>query len=324
MKFWNPFKKNRNRPGFQPTDDAANARLSLSEDRLYRERLERCALKHRADTFSCIQNWGLGQEVSWSADQDTGKLTLKFSDGAQASADFECIGSFTPHQKTFLLACDNSSISENRSATSSSMQAYGMDAGIPELTTAHANLAFEDLTQIVCLANDFTAFSGIVRGIDDNHRSIFMGIGPFSFADAEGREISDRVFWRRGNISDPDPQTCVQIVKNYFVDLDPIEKDWGKSGNSGGLNAAIARKQAVYDAFWTRDDDYWHPCSMGTDEYNLENISDWVAFPKRGGGTFVLPYNPRLTNTPYLVETIANRPRITDCDLDWGQNCIWT
>ncbi|MEO1159662.1 MAG: DUF6882 domain-containing protein [Pseudomonadota bacterium] len=324
MKFWNPFRKNQNQQDTRPADDTGTVRLSLSEDPLYRSRLQKCALQHRASTFSCIRSWGLGQERGWQADQNTGQLALKFSDGAQAHTNFECIGSFTPHEKTFLLACDNSSIPADRSATSAAMRAYGKEAGIPELTTPHVNLAFEDLTQIVCLANEFADLSGIVRGMDDDHRSIFLGVGPFSFANAEGREISSKAFWNRAEVSDPDPQTCLQIVKDYFVALDPIEKDWIKAGDNRDLNAAIARKQIVYDAFWTRDDDYWHPCSMG-DHYDPENVSDWVSFPKRGGGTFVLPYNPgSLSNTPYLVETFAKRPRITDHDVDWGWNCLWT
>lgn len=297
-----------------------NQKLTANKD--YTMRIAACELRNREKTFEACRSLGFGEVTRWTADQETRRLELSFADGASLVASFEIIASFNPEDRSLLLACDNSSVAPELSVTAAAMKAYGVKIGAAELK-GKSNLAFVDVARVIALAHDFGDFITLFRGIDAEHRSFFLGLVAMSCHDAAGVPISPEQFM--GAQDAIDEAAAINLVRAYFAAMDPIEKDWKKSRGAGGLEAAIARKDAVYDHFWTRSDNYWRPSAMGGDEFDPQKIVEWRAFPKRGGGVYVLPYRAGAAgNEPFVVREVGGALRITDCDLDWGRNTLWT
>lgn len=297
----------------------------LTVDKDYAARLSACELRNREKTFIACRSFGFGEETRWSADQDTRRLELSFADGASLVASYEIIASFNPRDGSLLFSCDNSSIAPELTKTAAAMKAYGAKIKAAELT-GKSTLAFADVARVVALAHDFGDFITLFRGIDTEHRSIFLGLVAISCHNAAGAPLSPEQFV--GPQDAIDEAAAVELVRDFFAAMEPIEKDWKKSRGGGDLHAALVRKDAVYNQFWTRSDDYWRPAALGSDEFDSRKIIEWRAFPKRGGGLYILPYRDyrdvTAHNMPFVVRKVDGALRITDGDLEWGRSALWT
>ena len=312
MGIFDYFKNKRNSKNIE----APREPLTPEED-LFLRTLDAGVAQNRLATLDLIKRIAFGQESHWSAAQEANVLELNFKDGYSVRCKFEIIGTLNPQKKTFLFACDNPSISTENSGLSRSIKNFCSDCGVSEFRKR----SFE----LVCLAFEFGDIEGIIRGIDDQHRSIFMGVKNFQFVNPDGAECSQEEFLQYNDDQGVSEKECVDHLKDYFSLMNPIEENWYESEKTETETEIFMKQQyEVYEKYWHRDDDYWRPSGIGGGYYNSSKVDQWMVFPKRKGNRFVMPFVEKgYSNKPYTIANILGAPKIVDKDIDWGQNCLW-
>jgi len=312
MGIFDYFKNKRNSKDIETSPEP----ILTPKEHLFLRTLDRAVSQNRLATLDLTNRIAFGQENHWSADQETNTLDLQFEDGYKVRSKFEIIGSFNPKKRTFLFACDNASISTENSGLSSSIKKFCSDCGVPELTKR----SFE----LVCLAFEFGDIVAIIRGIDEQHRSIFMGVKNFQYINPPGAECSQADFLQYDDDQNLSEKKCVDHLKGYFSEMNSIEESWYASGETDQLETFRIQQYEVYEKYWHRDNDFWKPSSIGGGYYNSREVDQWIVFSKRKGGRFVLPFIEKgYRNKPYAIANIMEAPKIVDLDVDWGQNCLW-
>ena len=79
-------------------------------------------------------NWGLGEEVSFVADQDAGTITFLFADGARVSAPMQIIGTYNIADETFKWGWDHPSVIESHRKHAELALRFGQDNQLSNYT----------------------------------------------------------------------------------------------------------------------------------------------------------------------------------------------
>lgn len=83
------------------------------------------------------KNWHLGQEKAWAVDEDSGKISFSFANGAVASAPAQVVGTFQVQDKTFTWGWQHPNVVPQLQRHANRVREFGMEFGAEELITQH-------------------------------------------------------------------------------------------------------------------------------------------------------------------------------------------
>lgn len=260
------------------------------------------------------QGWGVGMETDFGYDQDEAVLTLHGIAGAQPALKAQILGSFDPHDRSFMWAWHNPSISPEVCAMARAAREQGESDADPAFTTPVMTAKFDDLALVIALAAQKGGADGVYRAVLDNATSVFL-----AFQLEEGTRLLEPVA--------PELAAAVTaLIEGY--DRDQLEQDRryreGAETGSADLDAVIRAKMVAYERDWARDDEYWRPASAGWPS-DHDRASNRVHFLARHpeGGVLDVGIKPGVRQTVYRIEEKAGGVKITDQLIDWGRGFVW-
>lgn len=100
--------------------------------------------------------WRLGEEASWSVDQDKGIVQFLFADGVVATAPVQIIGTYNPQSGTFLWGWDHPSVVEPLSRAATLVRRYGEEHNVVSFTTR----------EVYCTEAEAWTFTAVAAALD--------------------------------------------------------------------------------------------------------------------------------------------------------------
>ena len=112
--------------------------------------------------------------------------------------------------------------------------------------------------------------------------------------------------------------------QNVELQGETSRDEHGRYGARGNLTEIIAKKKAIYQRDWRRDDGDWVPCSAGWPSEN-DTSGEILRFsvPHLEGGVLDVTEKGLRSGTVFLIEHGDAAPKITDRLLDWGSGFVW-
>lgn len=281
------------------------------DKKAYEAELAKAARWHHDQTLAHAAAWGLGEEQHFSGDQEAGTITLHFGAGADAVLPMQILASFDPHDGTFRWAWDNASVDPALTSLARAARAWGEANDLADFTRPVAAPTFDTLTRLVALAGKNAHCDGIYRGITDDHLSVFMAFQSPPPGD----------YWPNGRAEAALLGEAQSLVKQWHAENLPI--DAAHQRDDSEMDALLSQKDAIYERFWLRGDDYWRPCSFAwPSEHDPAEQSEVFALPRRAGGAYVVTRRGMHPDA-HVVEKTGRGLRITDQHIEWGAGLFW-
>ncbi|MEM7734171.1 MAG: DUF6882 domain-containing protein [Deinococcota bacterium] len=165
--------------------------MSLDIDNLLIQAYE--ALQQQTATHA--QTWRLGEEASWSLDQEAGVLRLEFANARVAQAPVQIIG--TLHQGIFQWAWANASVSDALSQHAKTVHDYGAEHDITLLTQPKLPADEDQAWQYTALASQLAGAQGAYRGhVADAELYVYMTFGKVAMSFDHTRESVPQFYER--------------------------------------------------------------------------------------------------------------------------------
>lgn len=255
---------------------------------------------------------GIGLERDYAYDQDIGRLILKFGGRKTLAAHGQILGSFDPRDRSFMWSWANSSIQPELCEDAARLKAEGERLGVAALTTPVQTVAFDDLLPLLALAAQDGGADGVYRCMVNGSTSLFVALrldGP-----KPAGESSDGLL-----------EAAHALAAGYDREMLPIDRDYhAREEESGGLRDLIDRKMEVYRRYWSRDDDYWEPSSLGwPSDHDPDMIRLRFTLPHPRGGALDVAIGEGSRQTAYRIEQVDGALKITDLLIDWGDGFVW-
>lgn len=255
---------------------------------------------------------GIGLERDYAYDQETGRLVLKFGGRKTLAAHGQILGSFDPRDRSFMWSWANPSIQPALCEDAARLKAEGERLGVAALTTPVQTVVFDDLLPLLALAAQDGGADGVYRCMVNGSTSLFVALrfdGP-----APAGESSDGLL-----------EAAHALAAGYDREMLPMDRDYhAREEESGGLRNLIDRKMEVYRHYWSRDDDYWEPSSLGwPSDHDPDNIRLRFTLPHPKGGALDVAIGKHSHQTVYRIEQVNGALRITDLLIDWGDGFVW-
>jgi hypothetical protein len=138
------------------------------------DRLLADAAEHARMLSSDIERqYQIGQESSWSYDQESGILTFAF-DAHNLDVRAEIVGSFSKESATWLWAWANSDVDEQLTAAARSVQALGERHGYRDLITPQWTASESDGWAMAAVALSVAGGAGLYSGDFGAGRVFFL------------------------------------------------------------------------------------------------------------------------------------------------------
>ena len=256
---------------------------------------------------------GLGLEQDYAFDQDTGKLALTFGDGHELVLHGEVLGSFDPRDRSFMWGWANPSILPENHQDSARLKADGERLGLAALTTPVQIVTFDAMLPLLALAAHDAAADGVYRCIVNGSTSVFLSIRTEGVA-TDGSSADTSLF-----------DAARELASRYDAEMLPLDREYHEhSGEENILESVVDRKIEVYERYWSRDDDYWEPCSTGwPSEYDPAERKLHFSVMHPQGGVLDISIGKPTGPTAYRIESVDGALRITDNLIEWGEGLIW-
>jgi hypothetical protein len=139
----------------------------------YEEFLRAAVDRAKSVSKEAETKYGIGQEDSWSFDQDAGTLRLEFSDHA-VEAVAEIIGSYSFQSESWMWAWANADVDERLTAASSQTRAFGESKGFEDLTNAQWSGTESDAWVMSAAALYVAGGIGLYGGLFGPGRAMFL------------------------------------------------------------------------------------------------------------------------------------------------------
>jgi hypothetical protein len=118
----------------------------------------------RTQTAAHASMWHLGEEESWSADQETGRIAFTFSDGTIAEADMQIVGTYNTEDGTFLWGWDHPSIEEPLRDHAKLAKVFGEQHGLAHYTERKIECTEDEAWEFTAVAARLGNANGAYRG----------------------------------------------------------------------------------------------------------------------------------------------------------------
>lgn len=257
----------------------------------------------------------LGLEQDHAFDQDSGRLVLSFGDGAELVLRAQVLGSFDPRDRSFMWGWANPSILPETSADAARLRGEGERLDLAVLTTPIQIVMFDELLPLIALAAQVAGADGVYRCLANGSTSVFLSLRTEgALADRSGATADALMF-----------EAARDLAARYDAEMLALDRDYHeRSGDEDIAGEVIERKLAVYDRYWSRDDDYWEPCSTGwpsDHDPDRRKLHFSVMHPE--GGVLDIAIGKTFGQTAYRIESVDGALRITDSLIEWGDGMIW-
>jgi len=252
-------------------------------------------------------------ERNFLFDQNIGKLRLSFADNHSLSFTVQVLGSFDPHERTFLWAWDNPSIVANwRREIQAVRRCWRQE---PSFTEPKHVIWFDRLTPLLALACKTMGADGVYRCAGDN-TSLFLAI----WLEAANVPNSDTV--HQGQILLHD---AGDLISAYDGEMFPIDQRYEAEQESvlTSIEAMLAEKTAVHCRYWQAKDDRWLPGSFSwpSDHDPVERQLRF-AVPDHEGGALCVTLRQH-EHDVHRIRQVNDDLKIVDQLLEWGNGFIW-
>lgn len=257
---------------------------------------------------------GIGLERDYTYDQETGRLVLKFGGRKTLAAHGQILGSFDPRDRSFMWSWANPSIQPELCEDAARLKAEGERLGVTALTTPVQTVAFDDLLPLLALAAQDGGADGVYRCMVNGSTSLFLALRLDAAAQGGTGDPADGLL-----------EAAHALAAAYDREMLPIDREHHEKGDErGNLRDLIDRKMAIYQRYWSRDDDYWEPSSLGwPSEHDPETIRLRFTIPHPKGGALDIAIGEHSRQTVYRIEQIDGALKITDTLIDWGDGFVW-
>ncbi len=284
------------------------------------EELEHKSKMHRSA-------WQLGEEMSWSIDQEKKTIIFYFADGKKVSAPVQIIGTYDISQKTMRWAWANQSIHEDLSLHSQLLREVGLkgknDILLQELAPMSEHQAWLFTALVVKMKNSYGAYRGQIK---DSY--IYMTFGSIFCDYEEGLrdQFSQQTLTHASDGEEVVRKDLVNFIQSYFQQLYEIEKAFNNNKNKNAPNdykalvdASLAQMNDLYDQYWQRNDDFHKPCAVSwPSDYDLSQTRKWRVYDLDGEIfriTYLVCQRVERCNSLYL-KVVGDEIKIIDFQYD--------
>jgi len=300
-------KQSQDYPSFSPSESLQD-KLNSASDALV------------SMNIALIQK-GVGFEQSYEFVQEENELTLIFEDGRKIIADGEIIGSFDPAARSFLWAWANPTIVLGENSVAQKLHQLGKDTDEKILLEPTQSLQFSQIIELMAYAGQFGELDGVYRAFSNGNVSVFVGYRVQSIQDADGTEIPLGAF--AGQINDDEISRAQAHCDAYDAEMLVVDESYQAQGDTVKMDGFLDQKNEIYSRYWTRDDDYWKPCSFGwPSEHDLKDYPIKFSGPGKDEATLIGRIHG-YRKTIYEVEFFGDNPKITNQLIEWGDGFIW-
>jgi len=259
------------------------------------------------------RRFGIGSENSFLFDQESGTLTLSFKGGRQLVAQAQVLGSFDPADRTFLWGWANPSIQPALTHAIATLRDQPPTTGENPFATSRHSVQFDNVTALLAVAGQKIGADGIYRGIGDS-MSLFLSIEI---------DPDTRI---RPDIDEAQADEAVALVNAYDAEMLPFDRTYGDEieDDDAKVDALLDGKIEVHGRYWTRDDDYWTPSSLGWPSDHDASLHDRrFVVPYGRKGLLCITIAGKSVQTIYRLQPVDGALRIVDQLLDWGDGFLW-
>lgn len=267
----------------------------------------------------------VGLEETYAFDQDQGKIELTFGDGRKIVANGQLLGSFDPRGHTFVWAWANPSIRPALLEDAHRARAEGRRIGDAALTTPIQTADFEQLTALLALVSQIAGADGLYRCTTNGSTSLFMTLRLDVHLLPDGTEVAANTFFE-GRASEELLAAANALARSYDSEMLAIDRAYHERHQAGEqvMEELLASKVEVYERYWSRDDDYWRPCSFGwPSDHDPETRKVCFTAPHVLGGALDISIGKMVSRTAYRIERVSGALKVTDQLINWGRGFVW-
>jgi hypothetical protein len=268
---------------------------------------------------------GIGLEETYAFDQDLGKIELTFADGRKIVANGQLLGSFDPRDGTFLWAWANPSIRPALLEDAHRAQAEGRRIGDAALTTPIQAADFDQLTALLALVSQIAGADGLYRCITNGSTSVFVTLRLDAHLLPDGTEVAAKAFFV-DRASEEFLASASALASSYDREMLAIDRAYHERDEKGAqaMDDLLAAKLKIYERCWSRDDDYWRPCSFGwPSDHDPETRKLCFTAPHLLGGALDISIGKMVSKTVYRIERVDDALKVTDQLIEWGRGFVW-
>lgn len=126
------------------------------------------------------QTWGLGSEVNWGVDQDSGLIRFNFADGKVATAPAQIIGTY--YKGTFMWGWDHPSVKPGLDEAAKKLKSWGTENEQEHLITQKVAISEEEAWAYTALAMRLSEGNGAYRANAGGGTLVYMTFGDVNLA----------------------------------------------------------------------------------------------------------------------------------------------
>lgn len=273
-------------------------------------------------TIAHIPAYALGEERSYDFDQAAGRLRLNHAD--EASIDFEAqiIASFDPGDGSFRWSWANPSVRSEMSAAAAVARDHPDTKDFPSFQEEVFGAPFDEARKLAALAARLGGFDGVYRCLSDGALTVFAGY--------KAPDIDRRAWFGSDAPSGDQEAAAIELIERWDAEMFPVDEAYKRQDKKDDpdhsielMDRLLSEKNAIYERYWKRDDDYWRPSSFRwPSEHDPSQLVRRIAAPRRQGGLYVIRQMSRREQTAHVVEWFDDAPRITEIDIEWGSGVL--
>ncbi len=109
------------------------------------------------------ESWGLGKEINWGVDQNSGKLRFIFENGKKAEAPVQIIGTYSSSQNSFMWGWDHPSVQPGIGDAAALVKKFGEEHGLTKLTSQPVQMTEQEAWELTALAMRLSEANGAYR-----------------------------------------------------------------------------------------------------------------------------------------------------------------
>lgn len=135
----------------------------------------------KTQTSAHSATWHLGEEKSWSVDQDQGLIRFVFANGVVATAPVQIVGTYNPKSGTFLWGWDHPSVSAPLRRAATRVRDYGLKNKHGPFTTREIECTEEQAWEFTAVAARLDSANGAYRA-SSGGPLVYMTFGEIKLA----------------------------------------------------------------------------------------------------------------------------------------------
>jgi hypothetical protein len=160
----------------------------------------------RAQSATHAATWRLGEEKSWSVDQDKGCIQFFFADGTFAEADIQIVGTYNTLDGTYLWGWDHPSVADNLREHAKLAKRFGEQHQLCKFATRKVECSEDEAWEFTAVAARLGNANGAYRA-PSGSALVYMTFGEVRLS------------------TPPIPQPCEQNRLDESVDASRLSDD---------------------------------------------------------------------------------------------------